>query len=387
MKYKIKARLQNMAQDEILSMISTDTVARIKKKDKNPEFRAYVVGHEGTANPNEVGTLGAKAFRFMRDIVMGIADKISFGVPIFIGHGKDNSHEGRESIGEVVGKTVRHIKDQLTAIAAVYIRPEYRDEKLDAASIESDVIYEPGEDGVNNVLSVENVTGIALGDISKTKPAFAGATLLGVVQAMAKNEDEDEQPMKLSEIKAAIKEGKFKITDVFDEDTIMEAEPVTKAIETHSGHTKRLEKQLGEEKEKNIDSTKKLEEMNGKLKSANEKISSSNSKSLFEKAVTTRKLDDKAKLFIEKKLGEFKSDKEGTELDDAFARYMDKQVAEYEETCKLLGIEIKKGDEGDKGEKGKGGGATDDIDTSDSSSEPAAEFTDPKSNPLIPAVN
>lgn len=379
MRHIIGARIQSMAKDEILAMIPKDTLDRIKVNDKRPEFRAYVVGHEGTAKPNELsmGMKIQKAFSWMKDVVVGLANKIGFGMPVFDGHGADNSHAGRSQIGEVVGKAVREIKDKISAVAAVYLYPEHRKRQLDVASIEAEIEYVQG-DTENEVLDVREITGLALGSSAMASPGFPGATLLSTVQAFSKKGDGDE--MTLAELKAAIKEMKAKITDLFDKDDILESAPVVEAIDTHKAHAKRVEKQLGEERERIIDLTKKVDEANGKVKTLNEKVSSQTGKSMFDAAAVSRKLDDKEKAFVQKNLNGFKSDKDGTELQGEFDRWMDAQIKEFQETAKLFGVDTKKAGDVDPN-NGGGTGATDGV----GNAEGAEKYTDPKKNDLIPA--
>ena len=52
---KFRAFLLEMAESEIMDMVSTAQYMRIKASDPKPIFRAYVVGHEGTAT----GTLSS----------------------------------------------------------------------------------------------------------------------------------------------------------------------------------------------------------------------------------------------------------------------------------------------------------------------------------------
>ena len=42
----VGARLHEMAQSELMQMISPAIVQEIKRDDPKPKFRAYVVGHE-----------------------------------------------------------------------------------------------------------------------------------------------------------------------------------------------------------------------------------------------------------------------------------------------------------------------------------------------------
>lgn len=372
MKKYIRAEIQNMAQEEILSMIPKDTIERIKKNESSPVFNCYCIGHEGTANAQEIsfGKKMVKAFNYVKDMIVQLGHKLQLGTAIFIAHKDTNEHKGREQIGEVIGKTVKYVNDKLSALAAVYIYPQYRQLNLDVASIEAEMVYMQGDNNSADVIEVDKVTAIALDSSDVAQPAFKGATLLGIVQAFAKEGDE---PMKTKEeIIAAIKENKFNITDIFTPDDIVDSEPAKQSRQKEYAHAKRIEEQLGQEHEKVIDLTKKNEDLTKQVGSLNEAVNSTQVKDLFGKSVETRKLDDKQKAFIEKHIGGFKSSKTGEELKTDFERFMDGQMKDFEDYAKIMGIDVKKSADGKAGapsSDGKGGG--DDL-------------SNPKNNDLIP---
>jgi len=182
------------------------------------------------------------------------------------------------------------------------------------------------------------------------------------------------KPEVVSELKAAISEAGATIAELFGAEDITNTEIFKKEKQNAHEHARRVEKVLGEEREKIISLTKSLDEKESKIKSLNEIVSKTQVKSLFDEAKDARKLDDKEKTFIEKHLNTFKSDKEGDELKVEFEKFIDGQLNDYMETAKLLGVEIKKeGDDEKKGlpsGDGKGGDKTD--------------MTDPTVNDLIP---
>lgn len=178
---KILAKLQNMAASEIMNIVPHDVYSDIKQKDPDPLFRAYVIGHEGEATGKILG-FGSKVLHWFSSAINKLVEKLQYGTKIFHSHNVDSSHEGRPSIGELVGKTIKTIKDRINAVAITYIYPEYRDLPLDVASIEADIQINP-DDSVHDV-DVGDITGIALGSSAVDKPGFAGATLLSELQAM-----------------------------------------------------------------------------------------------------------------------------------------------------------------------------------------------------------
>lgn len=179
---KFLAKLQHMASSEIISIIPTDVYERIKQGDPHPLFQAYVVGHEGEVIGEMVGR-GTKILHWFSSAINKLWEKLQYGTKLFHGHNIDSSHEGRQSIGEVVGKTIKTIKDKVNAIAIAYIYPEFRGLPLDVASIEADVNINP-DDTVHDV-DVGDITGIALDNSAISRPGFPEATLLSQIQAMA----------------------------------------------------------------------------------------------------------------------------------------------------------------------------------------------------------
>ena len=187
---KFTAKLQQMASSEIIDIIPKDIYEEIKQRDSHPLFQAYVVGHEGEATGEIVG-VGQKIFNWFSSAINKIWKKLNYGTKVFPGHNVDSSHEGRESIGEVVGKAIKTIKDKVNAIAIIYINPEFRDLPFNIASIEVDM--DITDDNVHDV-NVGDITGIALGNSALEEPGFKGATLLSQIQAMSKKLELTDDP-------------------------------------------------------------------------------------------------------------------------------------------------------------------------------------------------
>ena len=205
---KFTAKLQQMASSEIMNIIPKDIYDEIKQRDPHPLFQAYVVGHEGEATGEVVG-VGTKILNWFSSAINKIWKKLSYGTKVFHGHNIDSSHEGRQSIGEVVGKAIKTIKDKVNAIAIMYIHPEFRDLPLNVASIEVDM--DITDDSVHDV-NVGDITGIALGNSAIEKPGFEGATLLSQIQAMSKKlKITDEPKWELSYNRTRQGEQKFEL--------------------------------------------------------------------------------------------------------------------------------------------------------------------------------
>jgi len=380
MKQYFKAQFQNMAQSEILDMISSDTLARIKQKDPSPEFRAYVVGHEGEARPSMVGG-GEMVFQYLQDAVVKLGNKIRQGIAVFMNHAATNTHEGRKPIGEVVGKKFADIAGKLSAIAALYIYPEYRNKKLDVASIEADVEYSLDDSGVAQVESFNNLTGIALGDGNFSRPAFPGATLLASLQAFQKSQGKfthnREEKMTLEEIKEAIKEGKFSPSQLFAKEVLTSDQIVVDHVraekQTEYEHAKRVERKLQEEREAGMKKEKDYEAKIAEFSGAAIRVKSSE---VLKNLIAERKLNEQQAAFVNKNAGTFKTEaKEDDLLKLDINKFIDGQLKEFTEVAKILGV---KPPEDDKGTSdGSKGAASGDDDK-------GKDLEDVKNNPFIP---
>jgi len=182
----IRVTLHCMASSEIADMIPEQTIREIKKTDPNPLFRAYVVAHEGEARGNLVG-YGNIVKKWYRAIVDKLHDKIEAGLQLFHGHGATNDQAGRLPIGRVVGKTRKIINGAWSSIVACYINPDQRKLNLDVASIEASMDLDVDSKGNLVATDIQDVSAIALGNSEIETPGFAGATLLGQLQAFAKD--------------------------------------------------------------------------------------------------------------------------------------------------------------------------------------------------------
>ena len=197
---KIRVALHYMASSEIAGMIPEETIREIKKTDPAPLFRAYVVAHEGEAKGNLVG-YGNVVKKWYRAIIDKLHEKIEAGLQLFHGHGATNDQTGRIPIGRVVGKALKEIAGRWSSVVACYIEPASRRLNLDVASIEAEIDLDV--DGKGNIIAndVNNVSTIALGNSEIETPGFAGATLLGQLQAFAKEHEEGNAKLSLRRIR------------------------------------------------------------------------------------------------------------------------------------------------------------------------------------------
>ena len=371
----IRCELQQMAQSDVLDMIPADTISRIRTKDEHPQFRVFSVGHEGDANANIVGK-GMSVLRYARNIIVQMFNNVKLGLDTFYRHDpKTNSHEGRQRVGEVVGKTLKEIGGKLHTLVAVHIDPAYEGPELDIASIEGNFEAEEREDGTMGVVDLSSVTGLALSNHEIDVPGMPGATLQAALQMFTQT---GRSNMKKEDIIAP--------TDVFEDVTILSSEVVKSAKQEEYEHAKRLEKKLGEAREENTQLQKKVTDAEAKASTLAEKANASTAKDTLRSVATEKKLDPKFVTFLEKNLKTFKSAKDGDEFKAELEKFVDVQGKEYVELGKLYGTDAKlttdaagkKEGEGDKKPAGTpSGDGTGEGDGKD--------MTDPKQNDMIPA--
>lgn len=393
------AELQQMAQSEIMSMIPNDTLDRIKQSDGNPLFKVFSIGHEGDATGANVVGVGARVVKWARDVVIQMFNNIASGLKVFRGHQPNtNSHGGREPIGELVGKTMKEINGVLHTLGAVYIKPEYRSDKLDVASLEGVVEFGERVDGNVDVLNVKSITGLAVDDGNVSRPAMPGATLQAALQMFTQeNQREFQQMSKMTkeEVKAAIAELRLNPGDLFSEEEITSSEPARKAKQTEYEHAKRLEKRLGEAREENSKLQGELTKVEGEVSKWKEKASVGSAREVFTSVAAEKKLDPKFQKFVERNLKSFKTDKDGDDFKTELEKFVDTQAKDYKEQAELYGVkdvkitlESKSGDDDKGGDKNKGGAGAPSSDSRDKSGEGEEvqdEYVDPAKNDFIPA--
>lgn len=187
--FRFSAKLQEMAESEIMAMVPAQRLAAMREREQHPLIKAFVVGQEGESNGKLIG-IGNVVKRWMSGVIHTLGRKIKAGLQLFSGHAVGtNEHDGREPIGEVVGTVVKPIDGRDSVVVACHIYQPFRHLNLDVASVETEVTFMGGRDGVADVVDIGEVTGIALGNSAVDRPGFPGATLLGQLQAFAASQD------------------------------------------------------------------------------------------------------------------------------------------------------------------------------------------------------
>lgn len=337
----IRAMIMEMASNEILSHIPANIYEEVKMKDPHPEFRAYVVGHEGISTGKIVGH-GDYAKRWFASAIEKIVEKLQYGTKIFHTHGKTNVHSGRGVIGRIVGKAKQIIDDNMSAIAIAYIKPDYRDLKLDVASIEADVILSDDQNRGIYDANVKDITGIALGDSSFERPGFPKATLLSQIQAFAEKIQYNKggrnvSDLTVSEVRSFIKAENLVPSDLFGigdltKDPAIEAhieEKSEQVIHSEIERRKKINKGFNETKEELV---KTHEEA---IKEKDKAISGLQSAAIKTQApewlkvqTEKRKFDGEQIKFINRNLSKFEP-KEHDKAEAEFNQFLDDQVDDF----------------------------------------------------------
>lgn len=361
----VNARLHEMAQSELMSMIDPAILQHIKATDQNPKFRAYVIGHEGESHgrisPDNINYFRV-AKRWFKSAIQNLHSKIKLGLTLFHSH-FEGENQARNVIGEVVGKKLAEIGDRLSVIIAAYIKPEYANLPLDVASIEAEILLT--DNNGEYAADVEDVSAIALGNSSVEKPGFEGATLLTQLFEFAEKYKGKVYEMELSidDVKKVIKAESLKPSDLFTNADLSGDPSVKGLIESTEKQTAatfhdRFRRQEEKLKEAEGEGDKKKEELEKENKTLRTQVAKSKVDGLFAKAKEERKLTEKQEKFIEKKIKTFEPS-EPEKLEDEFSSFLDDQIKDFKSIAADVFGEKEERESGDK----KGGdGDGDDSD-------------------------
>ena len=376
---RIQATLHAMAEGEILSMLNHGEYLRIKAFDPKPLFRAYVVGHEGEFTPTAVG-IGRIVTKWFEGAVRKLRDQIELGTKLFLGHGETNVHDNRQSVGEVVGTALKTIKDKLSVVAIAYIRPEFRDIKLDIASIEAEVELSLDEEKGVYDAEVKDITGIALGDSSEQTPAFTGATLIGEMQAFVNQSQQYTQgggmDITTSGVRDFIRSNHLKPSDLFGLEDLTSDPLIQKHVstETRDGKSdlwnqRQREKDEFEKRLKDIEDKQKEKEtaLTKERDDALKLVRDGKIPTLVEQIKKERKLDDNQTIFIDRAIKKFSTPEKLDDLEKDLNSFFDAQIKEHLELGEAVyGVpKAKEKDPDPNKNKGGGGGNGGDEPTSE----------------------
>jgi hypothetical protein len=232
MKAQFQIRVQNastLTEAELIEIVGEEEFAILKQKKPGGIIKAYVLCNESEAEPNLEGE-GSRKVSFTREAVVSAFNKLKKGLKFFNRHNSDNSTEGRESFGEVVGKTQKMIDGKLSTVVVGHFPAEKRKlaEKSDIVSMEA-VWNLFNEAGKLIAKSVDSITGIALANSAEMTPGFGGAVALATVQAFKEIKMEPEErlqaaekrPMEYWELRDAVSYRRVKPHQLFKIDEII----------------------------------------------------------------------------------------------------------------------------------------------------------------------
>jgi len=373
-------------------MVDQGTLDRIKVTDPHPELRAYAIGHEGESNFKMLDQgIGDRTFTWVKRAVGWLHDAIKTGTKVFNNHGAGtNEHIGRIPIGEIVGKGMKTVNDKVTTVAAFYIYPEFQALPLDVASIEADITYETDDGGQSFPTSVQNVTGIALGNGEVDSPGFPGASILGSVAAFHGNVqfNEGNKTMNLAEIKQAVQEGGHSPSKLFSKDQIIADSIVVEFVKEEKHNLYEQNQRQGTEitvlKEENV---KKDNVHANEIKTLKSEGLKGRAGVVLGKILTDRKCTEQQVKFAQSHISRFTSEAtDDTGLEEDLKKFADSEMKELDDTSVLLGVKKVEQDPGKPEKKPEDNGIniqnTDDTDEEDQTFNtiviPDAE------NPLIP---
>ena len=334
---RFRATILEMASSEIMQHIPASIYETIKARDPHPVFRAYVIGHEGISEGKVVGH-GNMVKRWFDSAIHKIVDRLQYGTKVFHLHAKTNEHEGRQSIGEIVGKAVQVIKDKVSAVAITYIKPSYKDLPLDVASMEADIRLNNDQDKGIFDADVEDITAVALGNRAVNRPGFPGATLVSQIQAFA-NQSQFQHlgggdMTTINDVRDFIKAENLKPSDIYGLGDLTKDPMVEEHIEAETKKATKGEYEHRKRDESGFDKTKEklIEDHKTELKTKDEKITKLQGEAIKSKTgewLTTqkdkRKLTEEQMKFINLNLPEFKPE-DHDKGEDEFNKFLDGQV-------------------------------------------------------------
>lgn len=333
MKISIQALELILSPEELKQKIPKEKLEQLKGKGV---LQAYTLAQEGLSHPKILGQ-GTETLRWPKSVIHQIAEKIKQGTKFFIGHGENNSHDNRESVGEVLTSFVKEIKGKISNVIIGYFPEKEKVNEMDTCSMEADVFT----DNDNIVGDVNDVSGIALGSSDKDNPAFPGALRLSMVQCFGKEDDKDEnkpkeKQMTFEDIKKGIRDLNIRPWQIFTLDDMKEDRNYGKLFSENSTLKSDNERLTNENKE-----------IKDKSKEAIRTADVTSSKGRLDK-IMEEGYTDKQKKFIG---GRFDPEAFEDLSDDKLKEYVENGKKEFADTAKLFGVDVM--DSNGTGEKKK----------------------------------
>jgi hypothetical protein len=363
----------DLSEDEIISNVPKEVMLKLKSREEHPFLQAYILCHEGKANPKLLNT--EEKFNFLywgRKAVESLNNIVLTGVRLFFGHNEDSSTTGRRWIGEVVASFQKEVDGKLAHIIITHHPESVVNEvkKYDVISQEAEWEFKKEGDGLY-ALKCEQVTGVAMMESAQEKPAFEGAQRLGFIFASVVSDIKEGSNKEIAmpetksitfeDIKRGCKELNVFPWQLFTAEDIKNDKEFAKVfIEKTAADT------LIAEKETQFNT--KMSEVEKELTVFKTKEAQSNARQKVDKIFEELKYSSEQKKFIEKKL-----EKLNDFTDEGIKAFIEEKNIDFLDALSLVpnnGVEIpiKTGD-----------GAV----ASEPEEEGDVDYTDPKNNDIL----
>ena len=254
-----------------------------------------------------------------------LAQKIKEGTKFFVGHGKDNSHDDRIEVGEVVSSFTKEINGRLSDVVIGHFPNKESVKEMDVCSIEASVDIDEASYYVDDV---NDVSAIALGASAIDSPAFPGAVRLAAVQcfeepATKTPERETKMDVTFRDVQDFIKERNVFPHQLYNADDLKNDREFNQLFAVNE-----------ELKTKNETLIKELDDAKKASTEAEAKVKLSSAKDRFEEFIP-KDLTAKQKTFI---LSRFKPEAIAELDDDKIKEYIESEKKDFAETAKLFGV-------------------------------------------------
>lgn len=255
-------------------------------------------------------------------VIHRLADKIKEGLKFFINHNKDNSHDNRTSVGEVLSSFTKELNGKLSNIIIGYFPDKNVVKDMDVCSMEADIDLH--DDTI--VEDVENISGIALGNSNSSSPAFPGALRLNAIQCFENtqtNPGEEVKPMTFDEVKTAVKSMNIRPWQLYTLDEFKEDRNLAKIFEENTNLKTEVERLSGE--------NKTIKDMSAE---AVRKTAIAESKQTLNKIIKDAGLTERQRAYIEKN---FDPEKLEDLTEKGLGIFIEAAKKDYADTAKLFG--------------------------------------------------
>jgi len=342
-------RTDSLTEDEMEKLIEPKLFNKILLTDPHPEFRAYVIGHEGVAHGADENNRPV-VLKYVKSIIRKLYNVLQTDIPAYFRHNYDADNMVRDEVGTIVGKTMIDNDGKLETIAVIYIKPGYRDKDLDVASLEGFVEI----DG-DKVVNINKIEAIALSNKNVDEPGFKNAKLVQQLNYFVSEvnhiKPEETDNMNLEDVLKFVKENVVQPNQLFDIETILNDKDVDarikRELQTKHEHTRRLEEKL-----KTVETERKAEydSLNDQMKEYQTKIWGIRGQEYLREKLDVLEDPVELKDIIKAKvISKINPELNKYETEEDIKKHVDEiYTTEYEEIVKLKNILAPKVDDKDK---------------------------------------